>query len=40
MADNVRADVPSGPPSRLRRFGATAFVWLAQPKLTLRLQLA
>ena len=25
-----------GPPSRLRRYGATAFVWLAEPKLMLR----
>src|SRR5689334_4369119 len=25
-----------GPPPRLRRFGATAFAWLAEPKLTVR----
>jgi hypothetical protein len=24
------------PPSRLRRYGATSFAWLAEPKLTLR----
>jgi len=29
-----------GPPSRLRRFGATAFAWLAEPKLTHRRELA
>jgi hypothetical protein len=29
-----------GPPSRLRRFGVTAFAGLAKPKLTLRRVLA
>ena len=29
-----------GPPSRLRRFGETAFAWLAEPKLTLGRQVA
>jgi hypothetical protein len=28
------------PPSRLRRYGAASFAWLAEPKLTLRRQLA
>jgi hypothetical protein len=28
------------PPSRLRRYGATSFAWLAEPKLTLRRKLA
>ena len=27
----------TGPPSRLRRYGAASFAWLAEPKLTLRL---
>ena len=26
----------SGPPERLRPFGAASFAWLAEPKLTLR----
>jgi hypothetical protein len=36
-----RQDLGEGnPPSRLRRFGAASFAWLAEPKLTLRRQLA
>jgi hypothetical protein len=33
-------DRDRSPPSPLRGYGATAFVWLAQPKLTVRRQLA
>jgi hypothetical protein len=36
----VSERLEEGPPPPLRGYGATAFAWLAEPKLTLRRQLA